>query len=60
VVHDATNFARTARDRVRMIANQFGSSAYVIYIAIPVEEADRHRIANQALPQRHHVSDTDF
>lgn len=60
VVHDATNYGRTARDRVRAIAHQFGSSAHVIYIAVPIEEADRRRIANQAQPQRHQVSDTDF
>jgi predicted kinase len=60
VVHDATNYARTVRDRVRAIAHQFGSSAHVIYITIPIQEADRRRIANQAHPQRHQVSDTDF
>ena len=60
VVQDATNYARTERDRVRAIAHQFGASTYVIYMAVPVEEANRRRIANQAQPQRHDVSDDGF
>jgi predicted kinase len=60
VVHDATNYARTARDQVRSIAHQFGASAHVIYLAVPIDEADRRRIANQAWPQRHDVSDAGF
>jgi predicted kinase len=34
VVHDATNYDRAARHRVRAIAYRFGSSAYFIYIAV--------------------------
>jgi predicted kinase len=60
VVYDATNWGRAVRDQVRAIARQFGSSARVIYLAVPIVEADRRRIANQAQPQRHQVSDTDF
>jgi len=60
VVHDATNFARTARDRVRAIALQSNASAHVIYIDIPVDQADRRRIANQGYPQRHQVSAAGF
>jgi predicted kinase len=60
VVHDATNYGRTARDRVRAIAHKFDSGAHVIYFAVPVEEADQRRITNQAQSQRHQVSDIDF
>ena len=60
VVQDATNYARTERDRVREIARQFGAPAYVIYMAVPIEEANRRRIANQARPERHDVSETGF
>ena len=60
VVHDATNYARVARDQIREIAHQFGASAHVIYMAVPMEEAKRRRIANQAQPQRHDVSEAGF
>jgi predicted kinase len=60
VVHDATNFGRTARDHVRAIAHQFGSAAFVIYLSVPIEEANQRRITNQAQLQRHQVSDADF
>ena len=60
VIHDATNYSRSARDRVREIARQCGSPAHVIYIVVPIGEANRRRIANETQPQRHHVSDTDF
>ncbi len=33
---------------------------YVIYFEIPVDEADRRRVANQGHPQRHQVSAADF
>ncbi len=60
VVHDATNYARTARNRVREIAHQFGAPVHVIYMAVPIEEANRRRIVNQTQPQRHDVSDAGF
>ena len=60
VVYDATNFERITRDQIRAIAHQSGASAHVIYFAVPVEEANRRRIANQAQPQRHDVSDAGF
>jgi predicted kinase len=60
VVHDSTNKERITRDHLRAIAHQFGVSAHVIYMAVPIEEANRRRIANQAQPQRHDVSETGF
>ena len=60
VVHDATNIERVTRDHLRALASQFGASAHVIYMAVPVEEANRRRIANQAQPQRHDVSEAGF
>ncbi len=60
VVYDSTNYDRPARDRVREIARKFGASAHVIYVAVPIEEANRRRIANQAQPQRHDVSEVGF
>ena len=58
VVHDATNWARSARERVREIAHQLGVEAHVIYVAVPVGEAERRRRANEG--ERHEVSDSDF
>ncbi len=60
VVHDATNKERITRDYLRAIARQFSASAYVIYMAVPIEEANRRRVANQAQPQRHDVSEAGF
>ncbi len=60
VVHDSTNKERVTRDYLRSIAYQYGASAHVIYMAVPIEEANRRRIANQAQPQRHDVSETGF
>jgi len=60
VVHDSTNKERITLDYLRAIAHQFGASAHVIYMAIPIEEANRRRIANQAQLQRHDVSEAGF
>lgn len=59
-IHDATNYARTVRDRLRAIARQYDASAHVIYVNIPFDVANQRRHANQAQSQRHQVSDADF
>jgi len=60
VVHDATNFTRVVRDQIRAIACELGLSAHVIYVDVPVEEANRRRIENPDLSLRHHVSEAVF
>jgi len=60
VVVDAVNFDKAGRERFRTIAQQRGSSVYVIYINLPIQEIEQRRQANQANTQRPPVRDKDF
>ena len=60
VVVDAVNYDRAGRDRVRTIAQERGSSVYVIYINPPMREIEQRRQVNQTVPQRPSVRDKDF
>src|SRR6266542_309656 len=52
VIFDAVNYRRVGRDRLRSIAEQAGSSAYVILVATPFAEVARRRIENFPTQQR--------
>ncbi len=60
VVVDAVNFDKAGRDRFRAIAQQSGSSVYVIYMKLPVRLIEERRQANQANAQRPPVRNEDF
>src|SRR5688500_14748822 len=60
VVFDAVNYDRVGRDRLRAIAQQNGSSVYVIYVKLTVQELERRRRANLDHHQRPNVQEKDF
>lgn len=60
VVFDAVNYNRAGRDHLRAIAQQAGSSAYVVYIDLSIEKIAQRRQANQDTLQRPHVRDKDI
>jgi predicted kinase len=60
VVFDAVNSHRAGRDRLRTIAIQNSSSAYVDYINLSIQEIEKRRQTNQDNHQRPHVRDNDF
>ncbi len=60
VVFDAVNYDRVGRDRLRAIAQENGSSVYVIYIQLPIRELQQRRHANRDNRQRPTSRDQDF
>ena len=51
---------RVGRDRLRIIAQQSGSSVHVVYINLSMQEIEQRRQVNQANHQRPPVRDKDF
>ena len=60
VIFDAVNYHRVGRDRLRTIAEQAGSLAYVIVVATPLAEARRRRSDNAPTEQRPTGRQADF
>jgi predicted kinase len=60
VVFDAVNSQGAGRDHLRTIAQQNGSSVFVIYVNLSIQEIEQRRQANQDNHQRSHVRDKDF
>jgi len=60
VIVDAVNFDKAGRNRFRMIAQQSGSSVYVIYVNLPIQQIEQRRQTNKANVERPPVRDEDF
>jgi len=52
VVFDAVNYDRAGRDRLRAIAQENGSSVYIIYVKLPAWKLEQRRRANRDNHQR--------
>ncbi len=60
VLHDATNYTREQRQRLRSFANTVGAETVIVYVAVPEEAIRRRWLANRASGVRHDVRDADF
>lgn len=60
VIHDATNYSRDQRQRLRSIANAVGAETVIVYVAVPGAEVRRRWRANRVSGERHDVRETDF
>ncbi|NOT06389.1 MAG: ATP-binding protein [Anaerolineales bacterium] len=60
VVFDAVNHDRVGRDRLRAISRQNGSSVYVIYIKLTIQELEQRRRVNLDNRKRPNVREQDF
>jgi predicted kinase len=60
VIHDATNYTRDQREKLRAIADMCSAETIVVCIELPEAEARRRWLANRANGQRHDIRDDDF
>lgn len=60
VVDEGANYNRTLRDCLRAIAEKYHASTIVIYVDIPVSEAQRRWQENRRTRLRADVRDSDF
>lgn len=60
VVNDSVNYTKELRDRLRAIAEAYHARTVVIYVDIPVAEAQRRWRENRQIAGRIDVQDSDF
>ena len=60
VVFDAVNYDRVGRDRLQAIARHNGSSVYVVYLNLTLQELEQRRRANLDNRHRPNVREKDF
>ncbi len=60
VVDESANFTKEQRDRLRVIAEQYNSQTYVIFVDISLAEVRRRWQENRQTVVRNDVRDDDF
>jgi predicted kinase len=60
VIYDETNFARSQRDYLWVIATEYGVRSYVVHMRIPEADARRRWLLNRKTLERRDVRDEDF
>ena len=60
VVDESANFTKEQRDRLRAIAEQYNTQAYVIFFNVPLAEIRRRWQENRQTAVRADVRDDDF
>ncbi len=60
VIYDAANFTRAERDNARVVANQCGSDARVIYVTTPEASVRQRWLENRVTHIRNDIRDDYF
>ena len=60
VIFEGANFTKELRDRIRAISNVRGVISRVIFVDVPVSEAQRRLLNNRIIQQRYDVRDDNF
>lgn len=60
VILDSVAHTRKNRARLQRIAAEYDATPVCIWLKVPIDEANRRRLANQANPTRAHVPDEGF
>ena len=57
---DSVAHTRKNRARLHRIAAEYDATPFCVWLDVPIDEANRRRLANQANPTRAHVPDEGF